>query len=248
MKKSGSTISDQPISTITIERVMDELRQRGNLKAVAGMARFGIQTSKALGISIPQLRDIAKRLRTNHELARKLWKTGIHEARILASMIDDPEKVSEEQMERWAADFYSWDVVDGCCENLFDKTEFAIRKAHEWSKRKEEYIKRAGFVLMAEMAVHDKKASDKTFLDFLPVIVRESSDERNFVKKAVDWALRQIGKRNAILNVAAIKTSIDIRDSDSKSAKWIAADALRELTSASVRKKLQTKKSAMSKR
>jgi 3-methyladenine DNA glycosylase AlkD len=161
------------------------------------MARFGIQTSKALGISIPQLRDIAKRLRTNHELAQKLWKTGLHEARILASMIDDPEKVSEEQMERWAADFDSWDVVDSCCGNLFDETEFAIRKAHEWSKRKEEYIKRAGFVLMAEMAVHDKKASDKTFLDFLPVIVRESSDERNFVKKAVNWALRQIGKRNA---------------------------------------------------
>jgi 3-methyladenine DNA glycosylase AlkD len=248
MKKSGSTISDQPISTITVERVMDELRQRGNPKAVAGMARFGIQTSKALGISIPQLRDIAKRLRTNHELARKLWKTGIHEARILASMIDDPKQVSEEQMERWAADFDSWDVVDGCCGNLFDKTEFAIRKAHEWSKRKEEYIKRTGFVLMAEVAVHDKKAADKTFLDFLPVIVRESSDERNFVKKAVNWALRQIGKRNAILNVAAIKTSIDIRDSDSKSAKWIAADSLRELTSASARKKLQTRKSAVSRR
>jgi 3-methyladenine DNA glycosylase AlkD len=197
MKKSGSTISDQPISTITVEHLMDELRQRGSPKAVVGMARFGIQTGKALGISIPQLRDIAKRLRTNHELAQKLWKTGLHEARILASMIDDPEKVSEDQMERWAADFDSWDVVDSCCGNLFDETEFAIRKAHEWSKRKEEYIKRAGFVLMAEMAVHDKKASDKTFLDFLPVIVRESSDERNFVKKAVNWALRQIGKRNA---------------------------------------------------
>ena len=177
-----------------------------------------------------------------------LSRKEIHEARIMASMIDDPEKVSEGQMEKWAMDFDSWDVVDGCCGNLFDKTEFAVRKAHEWSKRKEEYIKRAGFVLMAEMAVHVKKASDKTFLDFLPAIVRESSDERNFVKKAVNWALRQIGKRNAILNVAAIKTSTDIRDSDSKSAKWTAADALRELTSASVRKKLQTKKSAMSMR
>jgi 3-methyladenine DNA glycosylase AlkD len=139
-------------------------------------------------------------------------------------MIDDPEKVSEDQMESWATDFDSWDIVDGCCGNLFDKTEFAFRKAHEWSERKEEYIKRAGFVLMAEMAVHDKKASDKTFLDFLPAIVRESSDERNFVKKAVNWALRQIGKRNAMLNVAAIKTSIEIKDSDSKSAKWIAAE------------------------
>jgi 3-methyladenine DNA glycosylase AlkD len=248
MKKSGSTISDQSTSAITVELIMSELWQRRSPKAVLGMARFGIQTGKALGVSIPQLRNVAKQVGTNHELAQKLWKTGIHEARILASMIDDPEKVSENQMEGWATDFDSWDVVDGCCGNLFDKTEFAIRKAHEWSKRKEEYVKRAGFVLMAEMAVHDKKASDKTFLDFLPVIVRESSDERNFVKKAVNWALRQIGKRNAILNAAAIKTSTDIRDSDSKSTKWIATDALRELTSASVRKKLQTTKSVTSKR
>ena len=238
MKKSGSTISDPLTSPITLEHVMEELRRRGNAKAVAGMARFGIQTSKALGVSIPQLRQVARQVGTNHELAQKFWKTGIHEARILASMIDDSEKVSEDQMESWATDFDSWDVVDGCCGNLFDKTEFAIRKAHEWSKRREEYIKRAGFVLMAEMAVHDKKALDKTFLDFLPVIVREASDERNFVKKAVNWALRQIGKRNRILNAAAIKTCAEIRDSDSRSAKWIAADALRELTSVSVRRKL----------
>jgi 3-methyladenine DNA glycosylase AlkD len=141
-------------------------------------------------------------------------------------------------MEQWAADFDSWDVVDGCCGNLFDKTEFAIRKAHEWSIRKEEYVKRAGFVLMAELAVHDKKALNKTFLDFLPVIVKESSDERNFFKKAVSWALRQTGKRNGVLNSAAIKTCAEIRNSDSRSAKWIAADALRELTSDPVRKKI----------
>jgi 3-methyladenine DNA glycosylase AlkD len=238
MKKSGSTISDQHTSSITLERIMDELGRRGNPKAVTGMARFGIQTGKARGVSIPQLRDVARQVGTNHELAQKLWKSGIHEARILASMIDDPEKVSENQMEGWAMDFDSWDVVDGCCGNLFDKTEFAIRKAHEWSRRKEEYIKRAGFVLMAEMAVHDKKALDKTFLDFLPVIVREASDERNFVKKAVNWALRQMGKRNRILNAAAIKTCAEIRDSDSRSSKWIAAGALRELTSVSVRRKL----------
>ena len=238
MKKSGSTSSEQPLPTITVERVIDELQQRGNPKAVVGMARFGIQTGKALGVSIPQLRRLAKQVETNHELAQKLWKTGIHEARILASMIDDPEKVSQDQMERWAADFDSWDVVDGCCGNLFDKTEFAVRKAHEWSERKEEYIKRAGFVLMAELAIHDRRASDKTFLNFLPVIVRESSDERNFVKKAVNWALRQIGKRNPVLNVAAVKTCATIRNSDSTSAKWIAADALRELTKVSVRKKL----------
>jgi 3-methyladenine DNA glycosylase AlkD len=238
MKKSASNFSEQPPPAITVEHVIEELQQKGNPNSVVGMARFGIQTGKALGVSIPQLREVAKQVGTNHELAQKLWKTGIHEARILASMIDNPEKVSEDQMERWAEDFDSWDVVDGCCGNLFDKTEFAVRKAHEWSERKEEYIKRAGFALMAELAVHDKKASDKTFLDFLPVIVRESSDERNFVKKAVNWALRQIGKRNPVLNVAAIKTCATIKNSDSRSAKWIAADALRELTSVYVRKKL----------
>jgi 3-methyladenine DNA glycosylase AlkD len=238
MKKSRSTFSEQPAPTITVEHVMEELQQRGSPKTVVGMARFRIQTGKALGVSIPQLREVAKQVGTNHELAQKLWKTGIHEARILASMIDDPEKVSEDQMERWAMDFDSWDVVDGCCGNLFDKTEFAVTKAHKWSERKEEYIKRAGFVLMAELAVHDKKASDKTFLDFLPVIVRESSDERNFVKKAVNWALRQIGKRNRILNAASITTCATIKNSDSSSAKWIAADALRELTSVSVKEKI----------
>jgi len=242
MKSLRPTILGQHAPSITLEHLMDEIKSKGTPNAVAGMARFGIQTGTALGVSIPQLRELAKEAGTNHDVALKLWKTGIHEARILASMIDDPAMVSEEQMEKWAADFDSWDVVDGCCGNLFDKTEFAIRKAHEWSKRKEEYVKRAGFVLMAEMAVHDKKASNKTFLDFLPVIVREAADDRNFVKKAVNWALRQIGKRNIALNSAAIKTCAEIRNADSRSAKWIAADALRELTSAPVRKKLATRK------
>src|SRR2546428_7773052 len=238
MKTAGRTSIGQRKKSITLDYVMDEIKRRGSPKAVAGMARFGIQTGTAFGVSIPQLRDLAKKVGTDHELAQKLWKAGFHEGRILASMIDDPTKVSEAQMEEWAADFDSWDIVDGCCGNLFDRTEFAIRKAHEWSKRKEEYIKRAGFVLIAEMAVHDKKASDKTFLDFLPPIVREASDERNFVKKAVNWALRQIGKRNVTLNVAAIKTCAAIKDSDSRSARWIAADALRELTGYAVKKKL----------
>jgi 3-methyladenine DNA glycosylase AlkD len=227
---------------MTAELVVQELSKRGSSKAREGMSRFGIQTSKALGVSIPQIRDLAKKIGTNHELAQQLWTTGIHEARILASMVDDPTKVSEDQMEKWALDFDSWDVVDGCCGNLFDKTRFAIRKAHEWSKRKEEFVKRAGFVLMAELAVHDKKASNQTFLDFLPATVREASDERNFVKKAVNWAVRQIGKRNSVLNSAAIKTCTEIRNSGSGSAKWIAADALRELTSGSVRKKLAENK------
>jgi len=238
VKRPRLTSSDRHQSSISVEHIIGELKRGGSPKALIGMARFGIRTGKAFGVSIPQIRDLAKRTGTDHELAQKLWKTGIHEARILASMIDDPSKVSEDQMEEWATDFDSWDVVDGCCGNLFDKTQFAIRKAHEWSKREEEYVKRAGFVLMAELAVHDKKASNQTFLDFLPATVREASDERNFVKKAVNWAVRQIGKRNSVLNSAAIKTCVEIRNSGSGSAKWIAADALRELTSSSVRKKL----------
>ncbi len=168
MKTAGPTSVGRRQPSITLEYVIDEIKRRGSPKAVAGMARFGIQTGTAFGVSIPQLRDLAKRAGTDHELAQKLWKTGIHEARILASMIDDSTRVSEAQMEKWAADFDSWDVVDGCCGNLFDKTKFANRKANEWSARKEEFVKRAGFVLMAELAVHNKEASNKTFLDFLP--------------------------------------------------------------------------------
>jgi len=242
MKSSRPTILDQHEPSITLEHLMDEIKNKGTPDAVAEMSRFGIQTGAAFGVPIPQLRKLAKEAGTNHDLAQKLWKTGIHEARILASMIDDPAKVSDEQMEKWAADFDSWDIVDGSCGNLFDKTKFAVSKAHEWSKRKEEYVKRAGFVLMAELAVHDKKASDKIFLDFLPVIIREASDERNFVKKAVNWALRQIGKRNTFLNASAIKTCTEIRKSDSRSANWVAAGALRELTSAPVRKRLASTK------
>jgi 3-methyladenine DNA glycosylase AlkD len=215
-----------------------EIKGLGSAKALKGMSRFGIKTNKAFGVSLPRLRALAKKIGTDHDLAQKIWRTGIHEARILASMIDDPTKVTVDQMETWAADFDSWDVVDGCCGNLFDKTPYAVRKAHEWSARQEEYVKRAGFVLMAELAVHDQKALDKTFLEFLPMIVREASDERNFVKRAVNWALRQIGKRNMVLNKAAIRICSEISNSDSRSAKWIAADTLRELTSAPVRKKL----------
>jgi 3-methyladenine DNA glycosylase AlkD len=222
----------------TVNAIVDTLKARGNLSAVAGMARFGIQTSTAFGVSVPELRRVARRVGRSHELAEQLWKTGLHDARLLAGMIDDPAAVSEAQMEEWVRDFDSWDIVDGTCGNLFDKTPFAVKKAREWSARQREYVKRAGFVLMAEMAVHNKVTPDKIFLDFLPVIVRESSDDRNFVKKAVNWALRQIGKRNPALNRAALRTCTIIGKLESRSAKWIAADAVRELTSAPVRSRL----------
>jgi len=206
------------------------------------MARFGINPENTYGVSVPDLRKMAKEISTDHALAEQLWASGIHEARILASMIDEPEMVTEARMESWVKDFDSWDVCDQCCSNLFDKTKFAYRKAAEWSKREEEFVKRAGFTLMATLAVHDKKAADEEFLKFLPVIKRESTDNRNFVKKAVNWALRQIGKRNLNLNKVAIKAAEEIQQIDSKSARWIAADAIRELTGEAVQKKLaQTK-------
>jgi 3-methyladenine DNA glycosylase AlkD len=227
------------LELVDVDAVLKKLKSLSDPKAVEGMARFGINQKNTYGVSIPNLRSMTKKIGRNHVLAQQLWSSGIHEARILASMIDALEMVTEEQMERWVKDFDSWDVCDQCCSNLFDKTEFAYRKAVEWSKRREEFVKRAGFVLMAALTVHDKKATDKEFLKFLPIIKRESTDDRNFVKKAVNWALRQIGKRNAALNRAAVATAEEIQKMESKSAKWVASDALRELTGEAVQKRLR---------
>lgn len=223
------------------DQIIKRLKSLSNPDAVTGMARFGINPENTYGVSIPILRKMAKEIGRNHSLAQEFWASGIHEARILAGMIDDPEMVTEEQMEIWVKDFDSWDVCDQVCGNLFDKTPFAYKKAVEWSKRKEEFVKRAGFVMMAELAVHDKEAMDKEFLRFLPLIKRETADERNFVKKAVNWALRQIGKRNRSLNKKAIETAKEIKKIDSNAAKWIASDALRELSGKLVQDRLGEK-------
>jgi 3-methyladenine DNA glycosylase AlkD len=219
--------------------LIKKLKSLSNSEAVAGMARFGINPKNTYGVSIPVLRKMANEIGENHVLAQRLWNSDIHEARILAGMIDSPDEVTEKQMERWAKDFDSWDVCDQVCSNLFDRTNFAHKKAIDWSRRGEEFVKRAGFVLMAALSVHDKEAKDDVFLKFLPIIKGQAQDERNFVKKAVNWALRQIGKRNRSLNQMAIKTAKDIQGIDSKAAKWIASDAIRELTSASVQKRLR---------
>ena len=211
------------------KEILTHLKSLRNPRNVAGMARFGINPRNTLGVSIPTLRKIARQAGKDHRLAQELWASGIHEARILAAMVDDPARVTEAQMERWVKDFDSWDVCDQVCSNLFDKTKFAHRKAVEWSRRDEEFVKRAGFVLMAALAVHDKSAPDAAFIKFLPLIQRGATDERNFVKKAVNWALRQIGKRNAALHRAAIATAREIQQIDSRAARWVAADALREL-------------------
>jgi 3-methyladenine DNA glycosylase AlkD len=222
-----------------LDETLTKLKSLSDPDAVAGMARFGINPAKTLGISIPNLRKMAKVIGQDHELARGLWDTEIHEARILASMIDDPKLVDEDQLERWVRDFDSWDVCDQTIMNLFEDNVLAWDKAVEWSAARPEFVKRAGFVTMARLAVSDKTAGDERFRAFLPIINREATDERNYVKKAVNWALRQIGKRNLALNQSAIETAKEIRAQGNKAARWIAADALRELTSEAVRGRLR---------
>ncbi|MCL5010804.1 MAG: DNA alkylation repair protein [Patescibacteria group bacterium] len=218
--------------------IAKKLEAQSNAKNVAGMARFGINPKNTFGVSMPALRIIAREIGKNHKLALELWQTGIHEARILAGLVDAPELVTKKQMDNWASGFDSWDVCDQVCMNLFDKTPFAFDKARQYAQKEREFIKRTGFALMASLAVHDKKAESSQFVEFFPFIVKASTDERNFVKKAVNWALRQIGKRNLKLNKQAVKIAKEIQATDSKAAKWIAADALRELTSAAVQKRL----------
>ncbi len=221
--------------------VLARLHAQADPETVTGMAKFKVGGQHTLGISMPNLRALAKEIGKNHELALQLWNTGIHEARILATLIALPKLVSEQQMEDWVHDFDSWDVCDQCCMNLFRKTPIAHQKAMAWSNRPEEFVKRAGFALIATLAVHDKNAADETFEAYLPVIKREAVDNRNFVKKAVNWALRQIGKRNMNLNRAAIATAWEIKQIEARSARWIATDALKELTGDKVQQKLAAK-------
>lgn len=230
------------------EDVLSSLRSLADPEVLAGLSRFGINSARAVGVTIPKLRSLARTLGHNHELAQQLWTSGIHEARVLASMVDDPLLVTGGQMDAWVRDFDSWDLCDQCCGNLFGATGFAYQKAMEWSGSADEWVKRAGFVLMAERAVRDKLAPDDLFLPCLERIRSAATDDRNFVKKAVNWALRQIGKRNGNLNALAIQTARELQVTPSRAARWIASDALRELTSASVQARLRAKESRSSAR
>ena len=218
--------------------LMGRLKALSDPEAVEGMARYGINPEKALGVSIPNLRKLAREAGRDHVLALELWGSGVHEARILAGMVDDPKAVTEQQMEAWVAGFDSWDVCDQACMNLFWLTPFAYDKCFEWSARAEEFVKRAGFALMARLAWSDKSATDERIAEFLPVIKREATDERNFVKKAVNWALRQTGKRNVALNRLAIETSKEILALDTRAARWVASNALKELQGEAVQRRL----------
>ncbi len=217
------------MASTDFERIIRTLKSHANPKNVEGMARYGINPKNTLGVSIPVLRKTAKEVGRNHALALKLWGSRIHEAHILAAFVDDPEEVTEAQMEHWVLDFDSWDVCDQVCMNLFWQTGVAYNKAVEWSKSDEEFVKRAGFALMAVLAWKDKTAGDEKFEKFLPHIKRAATDERNFVKKAVNWALRQIGKRNPRLRRKAIKCAKQMVGTDFKSARWVGKDALKEL-------------------
>jgi len=235
-------------SVPTADEIIYELEAEANPKNVAGMARYGISTEKILGVPMPTLRDHARDIKhaagrgdeaDRHALAAELWASGIHEARILAALVDSPALVSVEQMDLWSGEFDSWDVCDQVCSNLFDKTPWAYEKAFEWAGRDEEFVKRAGFVLMAALAVHDKQAEDERFSEMLPVIEAEAGDGRNFVKKAVNWALRQIGKRSIALNAVAIVVAKRLSESDDSARRWVGKDAYKELTSAKVQSRLE---------
>jgi 3-methyladenine DNA glycosylase AlkD len=193
------------------------------------MARFGINPANAFGVPVTPLRGIAKELGRDHKLAQELWATENREARLLAVFIADPKQLTAAEMNRWVRDFDSWDICDGCAIHLFRKSPLAWEMALKWARMKPEFTRRAGFAMIATLALHDKKAPDETFLEVLPLIEEFSDDERNFVKKAVNWALRQIGKRNTELRMEAIKVSERLAESTSASARWIGKDALREL-------------------
>jgi len=224
----------------SVKDVLDKLRSKAQPEQLKGMAKYGMTVEQRLGVSVPELRKLAREIGENHKLALDLWRTGIAEARILAGMVDDASALTVEQMEDWVKDIDSWDVCDQVCMNLFEKSPLAWKKIIDWSEREEEFVKRTAFSLIACLAWHDKKASDEKFIELLPVIIRGATDERNFVKKAVNWALRNIGKRNLTLNQVVINTAKEMQRLDSKAARWVAADAIRELESDAVQRRLRT--------
>jgi 3-methyladenine DNA glycosylase AlkD len=223
----------------SVKDVLDKLQGKAQPERLTGMAKYGMTVEQRLGVSVPDMRKLAKEIGRDHKLALDLWRTGIAEARIVAAMVGDPAKLTEDQMEDWVKDINSWDVCDQVCMNLFEKNQLAWRKIADWSEREEEFVKRTAFSLIACLAWHDKKASDGKFIELLPVIIRGATDERNFVKKAVNWALRNIGKRNLNLNRAAIDAAKEIKQLDSKAARWVAFDTLRELGSDAIQSRLK---------
>jgi 3-methyladenine DNA glycosylase AlkD len=229
------------MSKISTDDVLAWMKKTGSPKAAAGLSRFGLPTDRAFGISVATLRAYAKLIGTDHALALKLWKTGWLDARILASFLADPAKVTPAMMDDWCRDFDNWGTTDTACFTLFDRSPHAWNKARQWTKRSPEFEKRAGFVLMACLAAHDQAARDAKFIEFLPLIEAGASDDRNFVKKGVSWALRHIGHRNGKLHAAAIKTARRLAASDDRSRRWVGKDALRDLLRPAVMRKVRSR-------
>jgi 3-methyladenine DNA glycosylase AlkD len=225
----------------TCEELLTKLKAKAQPSQLAGMACYGMNTENRLGIQMPELRKLAKETGKNHNLALELWQTGIAEARILASMVAEPERLTEAQMDKMAADVDSWDVGDQTCMNLFEKTPLAWKKIQEWSQRDEEFVKRTAYGLIACLAWHSRTATDQQFTATFPAIAHGAQDARKSVQKAVSWALRNTGKRNRNLNQQAIQLARQIQQTETKPAKWVASDVIRELTSPSVQKRLDKK-------
>ncbi|HWP08294.1 MAG TPA: DNA alkylation repair protein [Polyangiaceae bacterium] len=236
--------NSKPSVSHNVEETLAWLERRGSKKNRDGMARYGITAKKAYGVSMATMLGLRKKLGRDHELAIALFRTGWYEARIMASFVAEPERVTPALMDRWARAFDSWAVCDSMCFHLFDRTPHAWRKVHEWARRDEEFVKRASFALIASLTVHDKEAPDSAYLKALPLIEKAASDPRNFVKKAVNWALRSVGKRNAALHAASVAVARRLASSDDAAARWVGKDALRELTGAGVARRLAKLKSA----
>ncbi len=206
-----------------------ELKRLGTKKTRDGMARYAIPSDNAFGVPVGQIRDLGKRLGRNHGLAQALWESGWYEARMLATFVDEPKLVTPAQMDRWCRDFDNWAICDTACFHLFDKTPYAFKKVSQWSKRKDEFVKRAAFALLASLALHDKKSDDGLFADCLPLIERAATDDRNFVKKGVSWGLRGVGRRSPALKASALELAERLAASPNSAARWIGKDALRDL-------------------
>ena len=224
--------------TTSVESVLASLEQLSTQRDLDNLARFGIAATNPLGVSMSNIQSLAKRLGQSHELAAALWDTNVYEARLLTSFVDEPERVTAAQMDRWCRDFDNWGICDTVCFKLFDRTPHAWKKVAQWSDKSEEFIKRAAFALLASLAAHDKSATDQQFLDSLPLIERAATDDRNFVKKGVSWALRAVGRRNATINAAAVIVAKRLATSTEPAARWIGKSAVKELTSALVKRQL----------
>lgn len=228
--------------TTDVDSIISSLRQLATPATRDGLARFAIPSDNAFGVSMPDIQKLAKQLGRNHDLAAALWKTGWYEARLLAAFVDDPKLVTPAQMDRWARDFDNWAICDSVCFHLFDRTPYAFRKVEQWSGKPAEFVKRAAFALLASLALHDKKAADESFVKCLPLIEREATDERNFVKKALVWALRGVGGRNGALNKEVLAVVERLAASTDATSRWVGKTTLRELKSPAAIKRLAAKK------